>query len=415
MGSSLEVKLSNYTSNNPVCNQHKNGWSHLWINIAQLFNFNCVSEQMSLYYDYTKILTANNRRGVEIRVTGNSFGRIDAIKNLSSFDDPRLKIYNKFLSYFMDTGYKNGVNLNGAPYDFRYIPNKNFYRKMKLLIEKTYTKNNNSKVVLIGHSLGGLLFTHFINDQNYKWNDKYIKLFIPISTPWLGTTTALKILIEGENYGMWWTSLKDWTKLLRSYQTGLLLMPSVKKWNKNQTLIYTKNENLTISNMHKIFERLNFKFGYSRWLKIHDFLDNLQMPQVNTLCIHGYGIDTIGQLDYTNTTLFGTSRKIYHSSDGTVDRISLNFCKGWQHDKYYMIYKIFNNSHNGILNNYKLYRLIQSYLQKSIPHKMKKFDMVQRDVTCGFFILKILFYNEMYMGNCCLPLSFPDMTVNRPI
>ena len=58
-------------------------------------------------------------------------------------------------------GYKDGITLRGAPYDFRRIGGpfylKEWLNRFKLLIEDTHTKQGAKRVHLICHSLGFLL------------------------------------------------------------------------------------------------------------------------------------------------------------------------------------------------------------------------------------------------------------------
>ena len=48
-------------------------------------------------------------------------------------------------------GYVEGVTVRGAPYDFRWWGDacytKTYFEQLRALVEDTYTKNNNSRVV----------------------------------------------------------------------------------------------------------------------------------------------------------------------------------------------------------------------------------------------------------------------------
>ena len=69
---------------------------------------------------------------------------------------------------------------------------------MKNLVEDTYKKNGNRKVVIISHSLGGPFSLYFLNKQTQEWNDKYLESFVPISAPFAGATKILRMYSSGK-------------------------------------------------------------------------------------------------------------------------------------------------------------------------------------------------------------------------
>ena len=69
---------------------------------------------------------------------------------------------------------------------------------MKNLVEDTYKKNGNRKVVIISHSLGGPFSLYFLNRQTQEWKDKYLESFVPISAPFAGATKIMRMYSSGE-------------------------------------------------------------------------------------------------------------------------------------------------------------------------------------------------------------------------
>lgn len=59
-----------------------------------------------------------NASGVEVRVPG--FGGTDTIEYLDK--SYTASYFNTFVKYFERMGYKKGLDLNGAPYDWRFAP-----------------------------------------------------------------------------------------------------------------------------------------------------------------------------------------------------------------------------------------------------------------------------------------------------
>lgn len=76
--------------------------------------------------------------------------------------------------------------------------NQEFFKKLKDLVEHTYAENNNSRVVLIAHSMGapmGMLFLHGVSQE---WKDKYIECMVTLSGAWGGSAKAIKVFAIGK-------------------------------------------------------------------------------------------------------------------------------------------------------------------------------------------------------------------------
>lgn len=113
-----------------------------------------------------------------------------------------------FLSYvfalviiaLQKVGYKDGVNLDAAPYDWRLAPvelerrDMYFTNTMKK-VEEMYETNCGMPVVLVCHSLGCRVahyFLDFAHARDASWCSKYIHTFMPIGAPHLGAPFALR-------------------------------------------------------------------------------------------------------------------------------------------------------------------------------------------------------------------------------
>lgn len=59
--------------------------------------------------------------------------------------------------------------------------------------------NGNQKVILIVHSLGGLMSLTMLRNQNQQWKDTYIKMVISLAGAWGGSAKAVKVFAVGEN------------------------------------------------------------------------------------------------------------------------------------------------------------------------------------------------------------------------
>jgi pimeloyl-ACP methyl ester carboxylesterase len=73
-----------------------------------------------------------------------------------------------------------------------------YVRDLIDLIEQTFTKNNNTPVVLLGHSMGNLYILYTLNQMPQAWKDKYIRSFISLSGPWGGSVKTLRLMASGD-------------------------------------------------------------------------------------------------------------------------------------------------------------------------------------------------------------------------
>lgn len=76
--------------------------------------------------------------------------------------------------------------------------NAEFFVKLKTLIEETFSINNQSKVTLITHSMGGPMALYFLQKQSKKWKDTYVERMVTLAAPWGGAVKAIKVFAIGK-------------------------------------------------------------------------------------------------------------------------------------------------------------------------------------------------------------------------
>ncbi|CAF5182365.1 unnamed protein product, partial [Rotaria magnacalcarata] len=98
-------------------------------------------------------------------------------------------------------GYTRGVNLRGAPYDFRrgIDEQEEFFVNFTKLVQDTYELNNQTKIVLVTHSMGGPFALYWLHRQTEEFKTKYIRSMVNIAAPWGGAIKALRLMISGDN------------------------------------------------------------------------------------------------------------------------------------------------------------------------------------------------------------------------
>ena len=75
---------------------------------------------------------------------------------------------------FVNAGYVKEKNLTALTYDWRLTPDQQdpFFDNMKSTVETFYTNNNNTKVMLLSHSMGCLMTSYFLTRMSQQWKVK---------------------------------------------------------------------------------------------------------------------------------------------------------------------------------------------------------------------------------------------------
>lgn len=155
-GNQVHAKLNKSAAPHYLCQLKTKDYDLLWFNFKDLspYALDCFVDNMKLVYD-PETRRTRDTDGVNVRILG--FGDTDTVEYLDSgkysvtgyFDVITAALVKKF-------NYVRGVNVRGAPYDWRRSPDEfeDYYANLTRLVEDTYTLNNNTKVILIAHSMG---------------------------------------------------------------------------------------------------------------------------------------------------------------------------------------------------------------------------------------------------------------------
>lgn len=143
-GNQLHGKLNKTSAPHYFCKLQSADFFELWLNLEEItpYVIDCFIDNIRLVYD-NQTRTSLNRQGVDIQVRG--FGYTDTVEYL---DSTRYSITQYFgaiaAALVKKYDYVRGVNIRGAPYDWRKAPNEmaDYYKNLTLLVEQTYTMNN---------------------------------------------------------------------------------------------------------------------------------------------------------------------------------------------------------------------------------------------------------------------------------
>ncbi len=114
------------------------------------------------------------------------------IKNLNNAD-----YFESLFNQFSLNSYDEGIDLFENPYDWR-LDIESTALELKEKIDDIKAERGVTKVNLVAHSMGGLLVKKYLNEFGGDSLDK----FIDIGTPHLGSPSAYKILMYGDDLGV---------------------------------------------------------------------------------------------------------------------------------------------------------------------------------------------------------------------
>lgn len=122
-GSQIFAKLDKPEVVHYFCDRKTDNYFNLWLNLALLVPFviDCWVDNMKLTYDNSTRKTYNSP-GVDIQIPG--FGNTTTVEYVDPSQVAVTGYYNVLVNAFVAAGYERGVNIRGAPYDFRKSPSE---------------------------------------------------------------------------------------------------------------------------------------------------------------------------------------------------------------------------------------------------------------------------------------------------
>lgn len=121
-GSQVEAKLNKTYSIHYYCAKIVD-WFDLWLNVEEMMPgpIDCWADNMRLRFDPKTRKTRNND-GVETRIPG--FGNTTTVEYLDPSRASLSLYFGTVVNQLVKLGYKRGVDIHGAPYDFRKAPSE---------------------------------------------------------------------------------------------------------------------------------------------------------------------------------------------------------------------------------------------------------------------------------------------------
>ncbi|XP_002739024.1 lysosomal phospholipase A and acyltransferase-like [Saccoglossus kowalevskii] len=355
-GTHMLGKLDRPKVKHYYCRQRTSDYFNIWLNLEELVPYiiDCWSDNIKLTYN-NKTRRTTNQIGVDVKIP--HFGNTSSVEWL----DPSKVSYGSYFAPLVDKlitlGYERGITVRGAPYDFRKAPNEGevFFKNLTNLIEETYKKNDNKRVVLVTHSMGGPYALYLLNHKSQEWKDKYIKSLTSLGGPWTGAVKIVRVFTSGDNLGTFVVNALELRPAQRTYPSSAWLYPNDKFWDSKQVVVETPTRNYTLGDHKQLFKDLGIPYAYDMWLDTKDLIGSLTAPGVPVFCLHGSEVPTGEKFIYDDSHIFPDDQPIILTGDGdgTVNMKSLKACLLWKdQQKHPVLEKGFpGNEHVHMLQN----------------------------------------------------------------
>lgn len=215
----------------------KNGEEFLWINTKMVNPLNDDS-----FMDPLRFL--NN-----LKPSDNNAVSADIIKSIiTKVGDINFELYNyagDLIDEFEGQGYIEGETLFTFPYDWRYgvtgvyADGRTNSDLLKDKINQILQQTGSSKVDVVAHSLGGLIVKKYVMDNTKSHN---IGKAIFVGVPNTGSPKAVKVLLQGDNFGVLGLNDSEMKKIAENMPASYDLLPSQEYYNQKGSFIQVIDE-----------------------------------------------------------------------------------------------------------------------------------------------------------------------------
>ncbi|XP_076452446.1 lysosomal phospholipase A and acyltransferase-like [Babylonia areolata] len=240
-----------------------------------------------------------------------------------------LPYYAQLVNTLVSNGFTRNKDVTAAPYDFRKSPNEmqGFFQDLRRLIEDTYEKNGNSRVVVVAHSMGNPVLLHFYNHLvSQDWKNRYIRSHVALGAPWGGSVKSLKLMCSGDSMDVPFLESLTLRGTERSLPSVAWLLPSPNVWPLHHVLVSTPTRNYTANDYQELFHDLDHDEGYAMRQDTPPF--DLRFPGVEMHCLYGVDVPTPGKLVYSGHAFPDDDPTVVtDDGDGTVNLRSLEAIK----------------------------------------------------------------------------------------
>jgi len=236
---------------------------------------------------------------------------------------------------FKKVGYIDGVNMAGGGYLFHDIPRMEWVHDIINLVEQFYSKNGNSRVILICHSMGAPFSYFLLQTAGDEWVKKYIYKMIYISPAWMGSVKSLNFMFDGIDHTVPIAG-KIFAPLSRHFPSAFFLLPWADAF-KGLIMASSPSKNYTYDMIPDILKDVGLndvddKLQASLYGFIQKFDNYAKPPPVPVITYIGRGLKTPSQLVFKKDLKpldpdgrWDHDGLLYDDGDGTVPWQSLKY------------------------------------------------------------------------------------------
>lgn len=228
----------------------------------------------------------------------------------------------------LEKGYVAGEDLIGFPWDFRLILDpvirghvfSLLYHKIESVVAE-----KGEKVMLMGHSLGGVLIKWFLDGYaTREWYEDHVERLVLVNVPFGGTPSAVKALFIGDYFVPYFNQF--FVEELR-HNSGIVMgLPNRLGYNVNDVFWYSDDSKKSVTmkdylSLSSSEENVGFKLWHDLYQKELGYLEKVNY--LPTTIVNSIGIETAGC--YWSKSVKDTPYKVVsEDGDGIIPTRSLN-------------------------------------------------------------------------------------------
>lgn len=250
--------------------------------------------------------------------------------------------FSAIVESLVNLGYKKGVDLVGAAYDWRHLPDEAWFERTRLLIEKTVS-HAGRRAVVVAHSMGALRMYAMMMRQSLEWRVKHIARFVPACPPWAGSPKSLQSFFSGYGVaGFFPLNGKFFAPVARRIPGDLFLMPRGFGWPLGATAVFTPTRNYSYDEMADILNDAGMKDAHAQVAAARAPLSPFgaydALPGIGVTCLISPGRDTLQAMKFKDDLVKSDplgdwpdpEKLVKGPGDGTVPLTSLRYaCDKW--------------------------------------------------------------------------------------
>ena len=251
-----------------------------------------------------------------------------------------------------------------------------YFRRLTRLIEDASEKNANKKVILFGHSFGGMVALEFVRSTPMAWRNRYIKhLILAAPVPAEGFVKTLHYFVSGSGV-MYIPTVSPLALTLRpmwrSFESSIINFPSPAVFG-DRPLVVTARRNYSAYDVEDLLVAIGFGAGVEPFRRRSvPKMNYFQAPMVPTTCINGVRKNnTPEQLVYWDGDFDAEPEIVYGDGDQIINLISMlafdeKMRRQPEQNKVYKSIKLHGADHGTIVTeDWALKRVMQEILEAS--------------------------------------------------